>query len=49
MKPWEVDRVPEEFLDAFDAFDSVARRLKQAKANEKFFVDFRKRLKYRNY
>jgi hypothetical protein len=49
VKPWEVDQVPEDFITAYDAFDIVRRRQRQYEQNEKYFREFRKRFKYRQY
>ena len=49
VKPWEVDEVPEDFVEAYDVLNSAARRQQVRDANERLFQDFRKQHKYRQY
>jgi hypothetical protein len=49
VKPWEIDDVPDEFLDAFKAFDDVAVRKQSRTVHENLFRKFRKKHGYRRY
>jgi hypothetical protein len=49
VKPWEVDEVPEDFVEAYESLNSAAIRQQARDANEKLFQDFRRQHNYRQY
>lgn len=49
IAPWQVDTVPEEYLEAFRLWTVVDSRLQAKQKNEKVFTDFRRKMNYRQY
>lgn len=49
VTPWNLDEVPEDFRQAFDLWTVVDKRERVRKKNERYFADFRRRMKYRQY
>lgn len=49
MKPWEIEQVPDEYIDAYDAMEIVSSRVKARQAKDNLFRDFRRKMKYRQY